>query len=96
MPKQSIAFRLAPAAEAIVRRAATKLNLTVVDLLPAGICVELTDAIDAYRLGDLTASDPAWAPLFVFKDGDMAVALDKEHEEGARRRAKPRSRRRRG
>lgn len=49
----------------ITRRAAATLKLRVVELPDGGFQVELTSAIDAYLLGDLTSKDPAWARLFL-------------------------------
>lgn len=58
---QSITFALENDAAQITRRAAATLKLRVVDLPDGTFRVELTSAIDAYLLGDLSASDPAWA-----------------------------------
>lgn len=61
----SITFQLQGDAAVITRRAATRLNLTVTELPDGGFRVELRTPLDAYRLGDLTATDPGWARLFL-------------------------------
>lgn len=65
MKNQFIHFSLLPGAAAITRRAAAQLGLTIVEFDDGTFRVELTDATQAYQLGNLTAQDPAWAREFL-------------------------------
>lgn len=60
---QSIVFDLTGDAARITRRAAEQLHLRILDLPDGSFRVLLGTALDAYRLGQLTASDPTWARL---------------------------------
>lgn len=64
-PAQSITFALSGDAARITRRAAETLKLAIVDLPDGTFRVVLRESVDAYRLGNLTACDPAWARAFL-------------------------------
>lgn len=68
-PEQRITFELQPDAAAIVQRAALALGLRVRSMTSSNglyrVVVVLNEPIDAYRLGERTAGDPAWAKEFL-------------------------------
>lgn len=70
--EQTITFDLARGAAGIVHRAALALGLRVRDVVEPDtpgqnivFTVVLHEAIDAYRLGERTVGDPAWAREFL-------------------------------
>jgi hypothetical protein len=62
---ESITFDLTGDAARITRRAAEQLHLRILDLPDGSFRVLLRTPIDAYELGQITASDPAWARLML-------------------------------
>lgn len=64
---QHITFDVSPGLAAITKRAAARLQLPVIDCADGTFRVELADSVDAYRLGDLSVQDPAWAQEFLLR-----------------------------
>lgn len=65
----TITFQLEPDAAAIVKRAAARLQLPVMECGDGSFRVLLKDDRDAYLLGAATAEDPEWARIFLKAGG---------------------------